>query len=108
MGFKDDKIDITKNIKVIEWLKSELLTAVASLFELFVKGIKNSQDALLDALANIILVTYLLGKRLGFSFESIDSKIENKIKLGIIEEHKIEKWYGDLSKLREYLNRSRK
>lgn len=108
MGFKDDKIDITKNIKVIEWLKSELLTAVASLFELLIKGIKNSQEALLDVLANIILVTYLLGKRLGFSFEIIDSKIENKIKLGIIEEHKIEKWYGDLSRLREYLNRTRK
>lgn len=100
-------IDITKNIKVIEWLKSELLSAVASLFELLVKGVQNSQEAILDILANIILVTYLLGKRLGLSFDTIDSKIQSKVKLGVVEEHNIEKWYGDLSDLLDYFKRTR-
>ncbi|WP_026895388.1 MazG-like family protein [Clostridiisalibacter paucivorans] len=99
-------IDITKNIKVIEWLKSELLTTIASLFELLVNGAKSSQDAILDVLANIIFVTYLLGKRLGISYEKINLHIENKIKLGIIENHKIEKWYGDLSELSNHFNRN--
>lgn len=103
-----DNIDITRNIKVIEWLKSELLTALASLYEILAKGVKNSQDAVLDILANIILVTYLLGKRLGVSFEKIDSKVENKLKLGIVEEHNIEKWYGDLNSLLEYFKRTRR
>jgi len=103
----DKNIDITKNIKVIEWLKSELLTAIASLFELLVKGVQNSQDAILDIIANIILVTYLLGKRLGLSFESIDAKIENKAKLALVEDHKIEKWYGDISRLLDYFKRTR-
>lgn len=101
-------VDITKNIKVIEWLKSEILSAVAALFELLVKGVNNSQEAILDVIANIILVTYLLGRRLGFTFEKIDQKLESKARLGIVEEHKIEKWYGDLSKLLEYLKRNRK
>lgn len=101
-------VDITKNIKVIEWLKSEILSAVAALFELLVKGVNNSQDAILDVIANIILVTYLLGKRLGFTFEKIDQKLESKVRLGIVEEHKIENWYGDLSKLLDYLKRNRK
>jgi hypothetical protein len=103
-----DNIDITRNIKVIEWLKSELLTALASLYEILAKGVKNSQDAVVDILANIILVTYLLGKRLGVSFEKIDSKIESKLKLGIVEEHNIEKWYGDLNSLLEYFKRTRR
>ncbi|RKD32083.1 MazG-like family protein [Thermohalobacter berrensis] len=107
MGFNDKNVNITKNIRVIEWLKSELLTAVASLFELLVKGVKNSQDALLDVLANIILVTYLLGKRLGISFDTIDSKVESKIKLGVVEEHNIERWYGDLSKLLDHFRKKR-
>lgn len=107
MGYNNKDVDITKNIKVIEWLKSELLTTVASLFDLLIKGTKNSQEAILDVLANIILVTYLLGKRLGISFEKIDLKIENKIKLGVVEEHKIEKWYGDLNNLLDYFKRKR-
>ena len=102
-----NNIDITKNIKIIEWLKSELLTTIASLFELLIKGAKTGQEALVDVLANIILVTYILGKRLGISFSSIDMKIEDKIRLGILEEHRVEEWYGDLSNLRQYFNRNR-
>lgn len=101
----DKKVDITKNIKIIEWLKSELLTAVALLFETLVKGVKNSQDILLDIISNIILITYLIGKRMGLSFENIDSKIEEKAKLGKVEDHDIEKWYGDLSNLLDHMQK---
>lgn len=107
MSLNDKNIDVTKNIKVIEWLKSELLTAIASLYELMTKGIQNSHDAMLDAVSNIILVAYLLGKRLGVSYDSIDAKVEEKAKLALVEDHKIEKWYGDLSNLLEYLKRKR-
>lgn len=107
MSKGDHNIDVTKNIKMIEWLKSELLTTIASLYELLVKGVNGSQDALVDFLANIILVTYLLGKRLGVNFLRIDMRIEDKIKLGIVEKHKIEEWYGDLSDLKHYLDRNR-
>ena len=100
-------VDITKSIRVIEWLKSELLTAISTLFQLLVNGVQNSQEAILDVLANIILVTYLLGKRLGVSFEKIDQKLESKVKLGVVEEHKIEKWYGDLSRLLDYIKRTK-
>lgn len=109
MGFNNrDNIDITKNIRVVEWLKSELLTTVSSLFTLLYKGAKEGQEAILEVLANIILVTYLLGKRLGLSFDEIDSKVKSKVKLGIAEDHKIEKWYGDLNRLLEYFKRTRK
>lgn len=107
MSFNDKNIDVTKNIKVIEWLKSELLMAVASLYDLLVRGIQNSHDAVLDAISNVILVTYLLGKRLGVSYENIDTKVEEKAKLALLEEHKIERWYGDIGSLLEHLKRKR-
>ncbi len=107
MAMGDQQIDVTKNIKTIEWLKSELLTTIASLFELLVKGVRGTQDALIDVLANIILVTYILGKRLGINFATIDMRIEDKIRLGILEQHKVEGWYGDLSSLKQYLDRNR-
>jgi hypothetical protein len=99
--------DITRNIRIIEFLKSELLTAVASLFQNLLKGTKVGQDVLSDILANLVLVTYLLGKRLGLSFSVIDTKVAEKIRIGMIEEHETEKWYGDLSELSEHLKKNR-
>ncbi|MBF8982307.1 MazG-like family protein [Lutibacter sp. B2] len=98
-------IDITKNIRIIEWLKSELLTTIASLYEILLKGERETQTVLIDILSNIIFVTYILGKRLGVSFSRIDMKIEDKIRLGILENHKLEDWHGDLSDLKQHFDR---
>ncbi len=95
--------DITRNIRIIEFLKSELLNSLASLFQNLLKGSKASREALLDVLSNIILVTYILAKRLGYPHEVIDSKIMDKIRIGKLEDHETEKWYGDLSGLSDYL-----
>ena len=37
----------------------------------------------------------------------IDSKVMEKIRIGMIEEHETEKWYGDLSDLHEYINKKK-
>ena len=107
MFSEDRDLDVTKNIKMIEWLKSELLTTVASLYAVLIKGMRDSRDTLIDVLANIILVAYLLGKRLGLSHRVIDMRIHEKIRLGILEDHKLEEWYGDLSNLKQYLDEGR-
>ncbi len=97
--------DITKNIRIIEFLKSELLNSIAALFQNMIKGARANRENLLDILANIILVTYVLAKRLGFDQGIIDNKILDKIKVGKLEEHETEKWYGDLSDLSDYLRK---
>lgn len=102
---QNQETDITRNIRIIEFLKSELLTAVASLYQNLSKGTKVGQDIVVDILANLVLVTYLLGKRLGIGYSLIDSKILEKIRIGMLEEHETEKWYGDLSGLNEYLKK---
>ena len=108
MGFMDKDIDITRNIKMIEWLKSELLTDLANLSKTLVNGMKEEvHEPVSDILSNIILISYLLGRRLGLSYNAIEMKIENKIKLGLLEEHDVEKYYGDLSELAKHLNSSR-
>ncbi len=104
MSLGDKSIDITKNIKIIEWLKSELLSSVASLFENLVKGINSSREAIIDILANIILVTYVLGKRLGINYSNLDMRVKEKIRLGVLEDHKIESWFGDLSSLKKHMD----
>ncbi|MGI6776738.1 MAG: MazG-like family protein [Acetivibrionales bacterium] len=108
MWLLDKDIDITRNIKIIEWLKSELLTDIANLFKILVNGMKEEvHDSISETLSNIILISYLLGRRLGISYNAIEIKVEKKIKLGLIENHDVEKFYGDLSELSKHLDSSR-
>ncbi len=108
MPLFDKEIDITRNIKLIEWLKSELLTDIANLFKILVNGVKDEiHDSISDTLSNVILISYLLGRRLGISYNLIELKIGNKIRLGLLENHDVEKYYGDLSELAKHLDTSR-
>ena len=42
-------------------------------------------ETVADTLSNIILICYLLGRRLGISYNAIEIKMKNKVKLGLIE-----------------------
>ena len=42
-------------------------------------------------------------KRLGIEYNDINTALAENIKLNLIEEHKIERWYGDLSLLLEFI-----
>ncbi|MGL5313033.1 MAG: MazG-like family protein [Peptostreptococcaceae bacterium] len=100
----DKSSDVTKNVKIIEWMKKELILSVGDVFDLIFKGVKPVDEALQDTLANIIMITYLLAKRLGINFSDIDYKIKEKIKIGIDQNHSVENWYGDFSNLKKHLN----
>lgn len=96
-------INIARNMKTIEWLKSELLGNVAYLHKAFVNNDDNTRENLEDIISTIILESYLLGKRLGIDYKDMDLALEENIRLNLIKEHKIEKWYGDISKLLEHI-----
>lgn len=100
----DKGSEITKNIKIIEWMKTEILMSIGDLFNLLFKGVKPLDETLQDTLANIIMITYLLAKRLGINFKEIDYKVREKIKIGIDEDHSVERWYGDLSNLKKHMD----
>ena len=99
----DRNSDVTKNVKIIEWMKKELILSVGDVFDLIFKGVKPLDEALQDTLANIIMITYLLAKRLGISFSEIDYKIKQKIRIGIDQNHSVESWYGDFSNLKKHM-----
>ena len=99
----DRNSDVTKNVKIIEWMKKELILSVGDVFDLIFKGVKPLDEALQDTLANIIKITYLLAKRLGISFSEIDYKIKEKIRIGIDQNHSVESWYGDFSNLKKHM-----
>lgn len=102
MEYKD--IDIIKNMKTVEWLKAQLLSTIANLYTTLANGEENTRENLEDIISNLILESLLLGKRLGLSYEGMESALRDNIKLNLIEEHKIERWYGDLSILLEFID----
>ncbi len=104
MGVKIKDIGIAKNLRVIEWLKAELVESVAALFKSLMRG---SEEAARDALATVIITTYILGRRVGIGFRDVDVKVRDKLRLSIREAHEVEKWYGDLSGLLKYLEESK-
>jgi divalent metal cation (Fe/Co/Zn/Cd) transporter len=96
---------IARNIRVIEWLKADLLTSSAALF----KGmLQDSEEYLLDALASLIITCYVLGRRLGLSFSRLDLTLESKLQKNIHENHELEKWYSDLSLLYAHLTEKKR
>ncbi len=109
MAVFERELDITRNVKLIEWLKSELVTDIANLFRLLVNGVREEVlETVSDTLSNIILIAYLLGKRLGISYNMIEMKVHNKVRLGLVENHDVEKYYGDLTELSRHLESNRR
>ena len=98
-------LSIARNIRVIEWLKSELLEAVSQLFKSF---INNQEELLLLSLARVKLTVYLLGKRAGINFTRVDEQLEIMVQQQLASGHEVEEWYGDLSLLKQHLASQKK
>lgn len=88
MGTNDVEFDITKNIKLIEKLKSDILSSVSSLYESMLKS-KGDLGERTDKLADIIIFSYLLANRIGIDNKTLDAKIINKIRASILVENGI-------------------
>lgn len=98
-------LDITKNINIIESLKCELLSDLSQLYISMFDPNSNEANEKEDILSNIIMITYILSKRLGIPYHNLDMKILNRLKLGIIENDN--EWYADLVSLSKHIEKSR-
>ncbi len=105
MRVKNREMDIAKNFKMIDWLKAELIDAVA---ELFKSLLKSGSEAVCDALATIMILAYLLGQRTGVSFSSIDQRIRNKLHISLDDSLGGADWQENLSELLVYLEKTKR
>jgi hypothetical protein len=95
-------IQFAKSIKVVEWLKTEIIDQIAHLY----KGIHHAnQLVIIDSLSSLIVSIYVLARRIGFTFHELDQAVVQKLKEHTKEGHQLEQWYGDLSSLEEYMNK---
>lgn len=97
------ELEITRKIKIIEQLKSQLLTDVSSLFSNMASD-EMSTESNLNILADIVIITYFLTEKLGTSYDGLDIRIINKLKLALINEEEHSKWRNQLSQLARYFD----
>ena len=104
MGFPEKELDITGRLKIVEKLKCQMLTDVAQLFSGLSESNSQSNVERGDLLADIIILSYLLSKKLGIPYQQIDRRILNKIKLGLIESDPSDKWHQELAELLKHFD----
>lgn len=100
---KKDNFNIMRNIKIIEDLKAQLLCIIGEFFRLLTKGNNVAKDAILECISGAIIILYILGEKLGYTYGSIDSNIKAKLDLGIRAEDQVEREGKSLSKLKRYI-----
>lgn len=104
---KKENFNIMTNIKIIEDLKAQLLCLIGEFFRLLTKGSNVARDSILDCISGAIIILYVLGEKLGYSFADIDHIMKAKLDLGIRAEDQVEKEGKSLSKLKRYVNNRR-
>ncbi|MDD4657596.1 MAG: MazG-like family protein [Eubacteriales bacterium] len=71
-----NRIDIARNLKIIEGLKVQLLSVIAELFSGLYRGL---EDNVLDALSAAIVILFSMADRLGISIRRMDMAVEEKL-----------------------------
>lgn len=101
-----EDFEITKNMRQIETFKSQLLSNVAELYESLLDGNRKMTERT-NLLSDIVIVTYLLSEKLGVSYNALDMRILNQIKLGILKEKGVSEWQTSLALLAKHIDKSR-
>lgn len=104
---KKENFNIMTNIKIIEDLKAQLLCVIGEFFKLLTKGNNVARDSILNCISGGIIIFYVLGEKLGYSFGDIDYTMKEKLDLGIRAEDQVEKEGKSLSKLKRYIDNRR-
>ncbi|MDI3256680.1 MAG: MazG-like family protein [Kyrpidia sp.] len=93
-------MDIGRQVKLVEWLKLELLDQVSSLFRAFHTG---AEGLIADSLSGLLISVYILARRVGLSPGEIDRRAVEKLEKTRQIGHEAETWFGDLGVVENHL-----
>ena len=96
--YKENDFDIGRNIKAIEWLRTEIVVNAGSVC----RALQSAKDELvMQALANTMLSCYLMARRLGVSFSRLELEVQKRARQAQLNNHELEQW---LSLIHIYFN----
>lgn len=96
--------DIMRKLRFIEWLKAELTSHLAALLHAIAR---NSERAIAEALAGLVVTSYVLGRRLGVDFALLDREIADWLSRYTSKDHDVQSWTGDYADLERHLRQKR-
>ena len=95
------EVDVVKGLKAIEELKVELLKAQYTFQQGTVSG---SDTEMIQGLADLVAISYLLTRRMGFDFSKLDRSLMQRLEEWKTQNKlKLETQWGDVSLLLSYL-----
>ncbi|MBP3359578.1 MAG: hypothetical protein J6N52_01890 [Clostridia bacterium] len=101
----EQAMNITTNLRAIEAIKGEVLQEVAKLYgRLADFEDTNLYENVSSSIATIIAMDYILARRMGLTFESIDDKIVELTSIAEENDHELEQAFGDMSELRTFVS----
>ncbi|MCD8390983.1 MAG: MazG-like family protein, partial [Firmicutes bacterium] len=85
-------------------INSEILTAVVNLHRTLAGCVEvEDYDTVSNEIATIVAMDYILAKRLGIGYGSIDNKINDLLTIAIDNNHELELEFSDMSELKKYI-----
>lgn len=97
-------MNISTNIKAVDTIKSEILSEVAALYRALADYDEVGEyDSVQNSISTIIAMDYILARRLGLSFKSVDSKITELLTIAEEGGHELEVAFSDMSELKKYV-----
>ncbi len=95
------EVDVVKGLRAIEELKVGLIQAQWQIQHGTLSG---SETEMLQGLADLVGMSYLMARRLGFDFSRLDRMLLQRLEdIKNEDEMNLEKQWGDLSLLLSYL-----
>lgn len=98
-------MNISSNMKAIDVIKGEILSEVANLYRALADyDCEDNSECISNEIAMIIAMDYILARRLGISYKSIDDKITRLLDIAVQNGHELEAEFSDMSELNRYVN----
>lgn len=91
---------IEERYTTMEYLKADLVQSVSQLFKAL---IKDNADEIADSCSNIVIISFILGRRSGVSFQATNQVLAEKIENTLKNVDSQLGWYQDLLDLQKYL-----
>lgn len=98
-------MNISTNLKAIDMIKGEILSEIAKLYRSLADYDEISEyESITNEIATVIAMDYILARRLGITYSSIDKKISDLLTIAEENGHELEIQFSDMSELRKFLN----
>ena len=89
-------LDVAKKIRMTQDLQCQMLSALSDFFMAMQQNASKADKT--EILADMEILLYLMGERMGISRDGMDRKAASKLRLGLLEE-KREEWRASLLSL---------